>query len=139
MRATVLAIGVGLLSACTTTNSTKEELTGCDHHSGWCDQIRDTAAETYLYAQMSTNTYRDGFQFKLPGEFVLIEKVDNDSIGFAYSIYERSSDNLTIIALRGTEGFKDWWYGNLLRKQNSRGIELFDEIRASKGTDAKIV
>lgn len=138
----VLLIGLGfLLSSCTIMDYTKEELTGCDHHSKWCDQIRDTAAETYLYAQMSANTYNDAYQFKLPINYELVTKKDNDDIGFAYSIYENTHNDQTIIVFRGTEGanFKDWWYGNLWGSQNDRGLELFDTIREEIGSDETII
>lgn len=139
MRYFLLAIFFVVISACSSTSTTKEQLTGCDHPSGWCKEIRDTAQESFIFAQMAANTYGDSPQFKLPLEYSLIKMQDNDSIGFAYSIYENKKENTVIISFRGTEGFKDWWYGNLLASQNKSGLNLFDDIKKSYSNDTKFL
>ena len=134
-------VGLLLLAGCSTTKTTKLELTGCDHPSKWCDQIRNTAEESFVYAQIASNTYDDGYQFVLPDDYVLIIKQDNDSIGFAYSIYENKSESKLILSFRGTEGFDfpDWFFGNLLGLQNDRGLELFDQIKVENPNKKIIV
>jgi len=108
--------------------------TGMDHSTGCSDQTRAKAKETYLYAQMSSNTYLDRKKFVLPRGYALEVQNPNDDIGFAYSIYNKrdgSEVKEVIISYRGTEGFfsKDMWYGNILACQNKSGLKLYDEVR----------
>jgi len=120
------------ISACTSIKNIA--LTECDHPSGWCKETRQTAAEAYLYAQMSANTYDEPYAFSLPKRISLRRSVPNDDIGFAYSIYDVSKDGVfieVVIAYRGTEDYKDWWYGNVLGKQNKTGLSVYDEIRST--------
>jgi hypothetical protein len=139
------ALSVGILSifisACGTAIQ-KEELTGCEHPSGWCKEIRETAVKTYLYAQMSSNTYEDSKPFILPAQYRLVKTVPNDSIGFAYNIYEELQNGKVIkviVAFRGTEDFTDWWYGNFQRKQNQAGLDLIDSLRKTSTEDVALV
>lgn len=130
-------------------------LTGCQSHkvvtntfnmapkSNWPDQHRAVAMNSYLYAQMSNNTYgqagddycRDGNDFILPPEY-RVEHFGNKEFGFAYSIYKKSIQNAlkkVIVAFRGTEGltnFDDVWHGNVLARQNPMAITLYQNIRS---------
>jgi len=135
---TILLLTLFLLS-CTTIK--KEKLVGCEHFSGWCDQIRETADDAFIYAQMASNTYKDNYKFRLPANYELILEKDNDDIGFAYSLYENKSENLIVISFRGTEGlnFKDWWYGNIWADQNDEGLKLFDELKESYSDKTKFI
>ena len=130
-----LALLISLvLAACATQKNTLLPLTECDHPSKWCNEIRQTAAAAYVYAQLSANSYGVD-DFKLPESLVLVEKLDNDSIDFAASIYERRTDGKVeeiIVAFRGTEGFFDWIFGNILGLQNGRGVDLVKRIRTTR-------
>jgi hypothetical protein len=137
MRYFLIIILFTVIAGCTSTSTTKEELTGCDHPSGWCKEIRDIAQESFIYAQMATNAYGEKAQFKLPKEYSLIKMTDNDSIGFAYAIYKNNETNTLIISFRGTEGLRDWWYGNLLASQNESGLDLFDQLKKEHSSDTK--
>jgi hypothetical protein len=139
MKYFLVSILITFIVGCTSTSITKESLTECDHPSGWCKEIREAAQESFIYAQMAANTYGDPIQFKLPREYSLIDMKGNDSIGFAYSIYKNNETNTLIISFRGTEGFKDWWYGNLLTSQNKSGLALFDQLKTEYPNDTKFV
>jgi hypothetical protein len=127
------------IAACSSTATTKQELTGCDHPSKWCKEIRDTAQESFIFAQMAANTYGKSPQFKLPVGYSLITEQDNDSIGFAYSIYKDNKTNTVIISFRGTEGIKDWWYGNFLASQNDSGLNLYDKLKNEYSSDTQFI
>lgn len=139
MKYFLITILFAIIAGCSSTSTTKDELTGCDHPSGWCKEIRDTAQESFIYAQMAANAYDAPTQFKLPKEYSLIKMKDNDSIGFAYAIYKNNETNTLIISFRGTEGLKDWWYGNLLASQNESGLNLFDQLKKEYSSDTKFV
>lgn len=111
-------------------------LTGCSHPSGWCQEIRDTAEEAYIYAQMASNTYNDGKMFELPPGYTNPTNEGNDAIGFAYSVFEKRTNGTldsVIISYRGTEGFDwaDWWHGNIRKQQNARGLDVFDTVKGN--------
>ena len=120
----------------------RTQLTDRAHYSGWASEIRNAAVHAYPYAQIAANAYGDG-RYDLGPDFRLVESQDNDEIGFAYSVYERGPPGApteVILAFRGTEFTKlsDWYYGNVLRLQNPRGVEVFDRIRAKVGRDVPI-
>ena len=125
--------------------NTPVTLTGCDHETGWSDQVRATAGETWLFAQMAANAYAGLAPFDLGPGVREIERRDNDDAGFAYAIFERAAaagrPTAYVIAFRGTENhdnpFVDWFYGNLLGRQNARGLAVYDALRARVG-DAPI-
>lgn len=112
--------------------------------SDWSDQQRQVALKSYLYAQMANNTYgqggdeydSDGMDFVLPSTYST-KHFSNDDIGFAYSIYEKYENNELIevvLAFRGTEGLGNWddfWHGNLLARQNFRGLSKYKELRST--------
>jgi hypothetical protein len=135
-RLVALAVTTGavVISGCVSQTNTLLPLTECAHPSGWCKEIRQTAAEAYLYAQLSANAYGTE-DFKLPANIVLIRPSENDSIDFAASVYERRDGDQTseiVVAFRGTEGFLDWLFGNLLGLQNDRGVELVKSIKNAR-------
>ena len=74
MKYFLITILFAVIAGCTSTSITKKELTGCDHPSGWCKEIRDTAQESFIYAQMATNAYGEKAQFKLPKKYSLIKQ-----------------------------------------------------------------
>lgn len=83
---------------------------------------------------MASNAYGRAGAFELGPDLVRIAGQDNDEIGFAYAVFERRESGSPVeivIAYRGTEtGLADWWFGNLLTRQNERGLRVFDDWRA---------
>ncbi|HZF96075.1 MAG TPA: hypothetical protein VEZ20_14530 [Allosphingosinicella sp.] len=139
LRLIAAAALLALSSGCTYWQKT--ELTGRNHPSGWADQIRIAAVEAYPYAQMSNNAYSDGERYDLGPDYSNPQNVPNDEIGFAYSVFERRGAGQlaeVIIAFRGTEGLlgRDMPHGNLLARQNPRGLAAYDRIRAA--TDPQV-
>ena len=120
----------------------RTQLTGCDHYSGWCNEVRTAAVEAFAYAQIAANAYRNG-PYDVGPDFKWIDGADNDGRGFAYTVYEyRPGGRLhsVVLGFRGTETtFSDWIVGNLLGLQNARGLAVFDRLRATYGPDIDIV
>ncbi len=117
--------------------------TGCDHPSGWSDQSREAAVDSWFYAQLAQNSYPGDPAFVLPETVSLDTTVSNDRTGFAASVYSvrRASDSVeTVIAYRGTYfwSWRDWLFGNIGTVQNREGLRLFDSIRARLGESAPI-
>ena len=80
---------------------------------GWCSFVRQAAGQSYAYAMLSSNAYRDEDTYRtLPAGFVRREAADNDDSGLAFSVFDRfaggrtdagSKPSARIIAFRGTE------------------------------------
>ncbi|WP_322977459.1 lipase family protein [Acinetobacter pittii] len=116
--------------------------------TNWTEEHIQTALKSYIYAQMSNNTYgqkgdlynSDKLDFVLPSDWSFTH-FPNDDIGLAYSIYERTKNNKleeVVIAYRGTEGFKsykDFIYGNFGTKQRIKAATIYqaqrDKLNAS--------
>lgn len=118
---------------------------------GWCAPAAQVAAASWEYAQLSQNAYwqgaleSDSYRDRL---YVLAPEVKerfasaDDARGYAFSVFDRfgtDADGVerlreVVLVFRGTEGPKDWWYGNLLGKQGERGLMTFRQLRA--GMDA---
>ena len=59
----IIIIGLSLLLAsCCTTRS---QLTGFDHYSGWCNEIRNVSDKSWKYAQLSKNVYNKKIKYKI--------------------------------------------------------------------------
>lgn len=112
-------------------------------------KLRIEALSGYEYALMAENAYWPNNVFSLPA-YIKSEPsshYDNDDIGLAYSLFKRVDGYETteiIIAFRGTENdrdfWNDWWYGNILAKQNHRGLEVFRDYRKKyPDTDITVV
>lgn len=142
---TAAAMVLGLSACAHGQTNNPVTLTGCDHETGWSHQVRETAGETWLFAQMAANAYDPPAPFDLGPDIHEFERRDNDDIGFAYAIFERRAPSggpsAWVIAYRGTENHEnplvDWWHGNLLGRQNARGLAVYDSLRARVG-DAPI-
>ena len=141
----IAAVALALGSCAHGQRSTHTPMTGCDHPTGWSDQTRNTAKETWLHAQMAANAYKKPVTFDLGEQISEHQRGKNDDIGFAYVIYERraeSGPSSWVIAYRGTENDKDplvdWVQGNLLGRQNKRGLKVYRDLRAKVGADATI-
>ena len=126
-------LAAAALASCTTTNRVK--LTGCDHVSGWSDQIRAMADTAYPYAQLAVNAYDDHRDdFVMGAEWRALERHPNNAHGMAYDIWERQSTaggREVVLAFRGTEfaTIPDWRDGNFGTKQNADGVAVFDQAR----------
>jgi len=114
----------------------------CAGPGGWCPEARAVAGASWQYAQMAQNAYweealvsddeRDRL-FVLPSELKERFASIDDRTGFAYSLFDRfEGDRLAevVLVFRGTEGPKDWFYGNLLGQQGPRGLYIYRKVRA---------
>jgi pimeloyl-ACP methyl ester carboxylesterase len=84
---------------------------------------------------MATNAYVSSDDFQLGPDIKPLLHVDNDKKGFAYSLFQRRRADGSaeiVIAFRGTEftHANDWIFGNILGKQNPRGLRVYDTIDA---------
>lgn len=110
-------------------------LTYDKHPSGAALEIRATARQSFLYAQLATNAYNESDSFKLldvEGPF----DIERHWSGFGaqyYKIANPTGGRRCVIAFRGTDFFQpvDWVFGNLLNIQYKRGLRYFDTLRAS--------
>jgi hypothetical protein len=119
----------GMLTGCASSARTD-----CGLGPGWNACSRQTAVESYRYAQMAANAYESAGAFVLdPAIRVLGSSNGNDETGFAYVVFGVfTGDHLNeiVVAFRGTDaGLADWWFGNLLTRQNDRGLKVFDDWR----------
>ncbi len=114
---------------------------------GWCPPTEQVAKASWEYAQLAQNAYwqtalesdkpRDE-QYVLPRELKERYASADDERGYAYSVFDRfepdpaGQERLaeTVLVFRGTEGPKDWWYGNILGKQGKRGFTTYRQLRA---------
>jgi hypothetical protein len=140
LRHSAFALTLAMLSSC---GGHQVPLTGLDHISGWADQIRAAADEAYIYTQMSANSYDDGDLYLLGPHVKTIVNVPNDRCGFAYSLFDRNEPGRhreLVIAFRGTEftTAPDWICGNVLARQNGRGLALYDRVRAATDPSIRI-
>lgn len=104
-------------------------LSGCAHGGLMpTSEHRSFASAAFEYALLAHNSYGDRSSWvNLPPDVALVVECDNDDIGLAYSIFERTSSGVPeqVFTFRGTEGFgadrkKDWKYGNLSYAQQRR-------------------
>jgi hypothetical protein len=105
------------------------------------DDLRKAAVIGYEYSQMAENTYTPHNTFQLPAGIFNIKNVDNDDYGLAYSIFHRQKDGQVsevILSLRGTEGIKDWIFGNIFAVQNDRGLDVYKELRNKTSSSVPI-
>ena len=121
-----------LLSSCNSIHQVP--MTGCDHPSGWSDQIRAMAATVFPYAQLAVNAYADDTDtFAMGPEWRKLEANPDNEHGMAYDVWERRTTSAPEIVLtfRGTEFTKwsDWRDGNFRTKQNADGVAAFDRVR----------
>lgn len=111
-------------------------LTYDNHPSGASREIRATARQTYLYAQLATNAYDEDDKFKLPN----VDGPFNPNVSWSgfgaryFKIAGANGEAKCVIAFRGTDFFypNDWIFGNLLNTQYKQGLAYFDELRQGK-------
>lgn len=148
LKAAAIVVAGGLLMAASSVGTAEPDRKGpCPTaRGGWCDFVQENAAKTWVYAQMSQNAYgAHRSEFKLPATIIPRSRVNNDDIDFAYRIYDRNDGGKrteVIVAFRGTEGMGDWWYGNILGRQNRRGLDVvrnvFQDLADRGETDVEV-
>jgi len=121
------ALGISL-SGCASIISVPQT---CSIDSVWSEEIQSLAQDVWLYAQLSRNTYHKTPFYSLPANVTMIDFVDNDKSGMAYSFFQISKFNSpdeVVIAFRGTEPgafFDDWLWGNVLGQQNDNALDAY--------------
>jgi pimeloyl-ACP methyl ester carboxylesterase len=136
---TISVLLVITLLAAGCTNSSREQLTGCDHYSGWCDQIRELAAHSWKYAQLSNNVYEGKPRYEVSTHFEQLEVFED---GRFYAELNRDrSDGTMVLVYRGTDQLMDFWDGNnpFNPAQNRIGLDIFDKVREKYGNGDYIV
>lgn len=147
-KSVVIIVGLVMLGACQARFQKNQQVSFTyDDRSDIPVEIRKTAADTYLYAQLASNAYdwvgpnRHGAtHFVLPSnveklDFALqpVDMTGNDDIGLAFVVYRiklPKQDEL-VIAFRGSEpNWVDWWLGNVMGRQSPRAIAVFDALRS---------
>lgn len=135
----IIVIGLSLLvaSCCTTRN----QLTGCDHYSGWCNEIRDVSKKSWKYAQLSKNVYNKKFQYKIETHFKKLKDYENDKLDFYAVLYKDIESSDLVLVYRGTDSLKDFKTGNnpFNQKQNKYALKVFDEIQNKQNNKIKVV
>lgn len=133
-----LLVFLVVLAGC---GSTKEKLTGCDHYSGWCNEIRELAAQSWKYGQLSKNVYEQEFQFDLSSFYERIADFEKEEIDFYSSLYRDRASEEYILVFRGTDSPLDWKTGNnpYKQQQNLYALEIFDEIKERYGLEEMTV
>lgn len=136
LRACVGAGAALLLSACAT-DLTQARSPCLYEPGGWCGFTRELAEESWQYAQLANNSYKDeeGFAHP-PGGFVQAGEPHELESGYAYVVYDRyepageaGEPKLAerVIAFRGTEmdSLADWVLGNIGELHNDRGWDTY--------------
>jgi len=150
LRACVGAGAALLLSACAT-DLTQARSPCLYEPGGWCGFTRELAEESWQYAQLSNNSYKDEEEFAhLPGDFVQAGEPHELESGYAYVVYDRYEPGgetgepklaERVIAFRGTEmdSLADWVLGNIGELHNDRGWDTYATHRKmldEQGLDA---
>ena len=116
-------------------------MTGCNHPSGWCNEIRNIANKSWKYGQLCKNVYNKPFSFQVSDYFEKIQDFENKSIDFFATLYKDKSSNEFVLVFRGTDSFEDFKTGNnpFKQSQNKYALEIYDEIKKQYGFNKCIV
>ncbi|MDL2141726.1 DUF2974 domain-containing protein [Flavobacterium tructae] len=108
----------------------KVPLTGCDHPSGWCKEIRDLAAHSWKYAQLSKNVYNKPFSYNVDDYFEKLQSFEETAISFYAVLYRDKITNEFVLVFRGTDSATDFRTGNnpFSQKQNLYGLQIYDQV-----------
>ncbi|MCW5521190.1 DUF2974 domain-containing protein [Aureitalea sp. L0-47] len=130
----ILIVFATLVLGC---GSSRIKLTGCNHYTGWCNEIREISSKSWMYAQLSKNVYNDQFQFKVSDYFEQLQEFPNEDIDFYAVLFKERSNNGLVLVFRGTDSFKDFKTGNnpFKQSQNKYAIKIFDQIRKQYGRE----
>lgn len=109
----------------------KITLTDCEHPSGWCKEIRDLAAHSWKYAQLSKNVYIKTFSYNVEDYFETLQAYENKAISFYAVLFRDIITNEFILVFRGTDSSKDFKTGNnpFYQQQNIYGLKIYDQIK----------
>ncbi|WP_047806583.1 hypothetical protein [Pelagerythrobacter marensis] len=152
LRALVVAGAAAMLPACAT-DLTQARAPCIYEPGGWCGFTRTLAGESWPYAQLANNSYKDDEEFPHPpAGFEQVGPAHEGDAGYAYVIYDRFAPGDSdgggarklaerVIAYRGTEmdSFDDWVFGNIRARHNDRGWDTYAEQRKTldaQGLDA---
>lgn len=121
------------------------ELTDCDHGSGACKEIRATAVDSYLFAQLAQNAYSSD-EYALPAHVRELQPIVEDAkSGFAartYMVGEAGRPEYAVIAYRGTNfsDWRDWLFGNFpYNRQYKQGLAHLRAVRTQLPANIRIV
>ena len=95
-------------------------------------KLKSCADETYIYAQLCSNVYRDGRPiFRSTGFFPLCGPVVDPKSGF-YGEVLQDNEGRTVVVFRGTDG---WCLRDTLNSgaQKKKAVELVDKIVGQYG------
>jgi hypothetical protein len=106
--------------------ASKIEQTGTDHCSGWSDQVRELADQSWKYAQLSQNVYANKFNFNMNDEFKIIKEFDRPGISYYAALFKNTKSNEYAFIFRGTDSFQDFKTGNNPFKQTQNKHALKD-------------
>jgi hypothetical protein len=137
MKLIIIGITIFFAGCCTS----QKQLTGCDHPSGWCNEIRDIANKSWKYSQLSKNVYHKSFQYNVADYFNDPVVYENKPLEFYAEFYKDNSNGDYVLVFRGTDSLKDMKTGNnpLVQKQNEYALTIFDEVRNIYGEGNYIV
>jgi len=164
LRALVAVGAAAMLPACAT-DLTQARAPCVYEPGGWCGFTRAMAEESWAYAQLANNSYKDDEEFpRPPAGFRQAGPAHEGEAGYAYVVYDRFGPEddpedgpedgghggdaggqrtlvERVIAFRGTEmdSFDDWVFGNIRAQHNDRGWDTYAEQRKTldaQGLDA---
>ena len=103
---------------------------------GWNACSRKTASDSFLYAQMASNTYTvdDNSEWFQLGDSVKWEgPYFNDRIGFSYYLFKKYQDSdlvELVISFRGTDfsSKEDWIQGNIGIRQRLAALDVYERV-----------
>lgn len=143
IRKLTMLIGVLSLTGCITPlpDLTQSRSPCRSEPGGWCDFVREGAVESYAYAMLSSNAYKDEDTYtKLPLAFVERKAADNDGSGLAYSVFDKYAVRngkrgdliARVIAFRGSEAgsTSDIFFGSLGDSQRTGALGVYAAERS---------
>lgn len=121
-------------------SSRRVKLTGCDHPSGWCNEIRDLSAKSWKYAQLSKNVYNDPFKYDVSNWFEEIQTFENKDLDFYAVLFIDKITEEPVLVFRGTDSARDFVTGNnpFKQKQNDHALAIYDKLK-EKYTDKDFI
>ncbi len=129
------------LSGCSLLGFGCWRLTGCDHYSGWSDQVRELANHSWVYAQLSQNVYHGEYTYELGDRFQLVSEYPDHELDFYASLFHDLRDGEYVLVFRGTDTPEDWVTGNnpMSPRQAEHALRLYDSARNDLGLDPMAV
>ena len=120
-------------------------LTDCGHGSGACKEIRATAVDSYLFAQLAQNAYSTN-EYALAEHIRELQPIVEDAkSGFAartYLVSGAGRSDFAVIAYRGTNfsDWRDWLFGNFpYNRQYEQGLAHLRSVRKQLPLGTSIV